>query len=90
MVENFRFITSDNEYFFLNYKMGGGEKRKEKKESIDYELLFYYSTCIITLSYVTFGIKVLTVALYQVIFKPSHQVEDVCSLRKYLSFTVKE
>lgn len=69
--------------------MGGRGKGKEKN-SIDYELLFYYSTFIITLSYVTFGIKVLTVALYQVIFKPSHQVEDARSLRKDLSFTVKE
>lgn len=70
-------------------KWGEGEQEREKK-SIHYELQFYCSTCIITLTYVTFGIKVLTVALYQVIFKPSHQAEDACSLRKYLSFTVKE
>lgn len=79
-----------NKFFFFSdsIKWGEGGKEREKK-SIDYELLFYYSTFIITLSYVTFGILVLAMALYQVMFKPSHQVEDALSLRKDLSFTVK-
>lgn len=57
--------TSGNEYIFFSdsIKWGEGGKEREKK-SIDYELLFYYSTFIITLSYVTFGILVLAMALY--------------------------
>lgn len=38
---------------------------------------------------VTFGIKVLTPAFYQVILKSDNQVEDVGCLRKYLSLNAK-